>query len=1352
MPVVVCPRCRAPNDAPPDDTGRYKCNICEHVWMGESALTASQAAPRQRPRTRDPRVSQEYMPDEPGNEAGRALTGRQVNDGDFAPSAQPRQANPAPSEGRADMKPHSDRSHGGVIPPLKVLPSSSPSASSAAEAKDSKAKEPPRPRVTPNTPTVEVDMDLFDRLESEAQVHRSKQNTVAELTFEPASNTPLPGEGRTMACPVCGHSFVAATGAKAQTCPQCHTSFDHASGRFATADVSSGGPDPLIGRNLRGCVIDKKVGEGGMGSVYHARQLSLERSVAIKVLPPDLARNRNFIQRFEREAKSLAKINHPNILHIYDFGEEPQLKLYFMIIEFVDGTDLGEVLNQRTTLPQLEILDLIRQAAAGLEMAAAKGVIHRDIKPDNLMIADNGICKVSDFGLAKGYGEENEVTSVGVRVGTPAFMSPEQCDGVEVDYRSDVYNLGCTAFLCLTGRLPFDGETPFSIMLKHKSDPIPSVRDISPSVDPSVDKLIQRMLAKKPADRCDSWHSIIEEIEQLEVRISGDPNILRKTRGQLKALTSVKDENRVSEPRARPASPMPVKKAPAEIREAAVPGQLPDWLRPVELPKQPPALPTPTAAPARAYSSSSSSSPAPASSASPATPSAQASSHEHRGGLGSASSSSSSGSSHDHRAVGAVAERQEPAGERPNRASKRMNVELDAARERGMRSESESLATSGERLLAAGRFEEAAKEFRKASEISPNSDHAQQLRAKATSARGRGRIRRAFKRMLFLVVVVGLLAAIAWYGTPLAHNLLADREYRTISDVSDEHLRAERLRAFAAQQKPYDWYVNLFKQGYVIAKVDEALATANELDRGVKPQVRVNEPGTALRALEAKYADQSVSLQDVMETAELTIKSTSGRDLDRARELLSLAQVQLSKIHPELQGIEDMRKEGRHREALERAAQFRVAFPRAGALAAGLPLPGKLVIASEDGQAVSDVSIRIDGLPLAGGQGIFCRRGNQETMVDIAAPGYGPVHLVIPADSALAEKSYTVSLRVAPVWTRKFGKPLAAWEKLRYAVDGLYVQRLDGCALLRANDGDLLAGMDPLPGMQGPSYTPLWIEDKGKVLIGCEDGQVRLIDGHTMAVLQVLHRGRAAIHGWMEVNLTYRPGKRARYLVDEVKGVRSLVAMDGQQEWWRYRGLSGKQQPFLAHQGDRVVVIDDSAVHFLEEDGSEAQIIDLPGERVAPVIPLGNGECLLVPTLTSLQCIQLGPRQSPLQVLGDQMLVVAGVAMAATDGPTVALARADRGLDLANWTGERLQPVWHVDCPSAAAVPPAIGENVVVTADEHGYLIAWSLDSGAVVARIAHGVPLVAAPLVRGGLVIVGDVEGTVSAYALPRH
>ena len=240
---------------------------------------------------------------------------------------------------------------------------------------------------------------------------------------------------------------------------------------------------------------------------YIARQLSLDRTVALKILPPELKRNTKFLQRFEQEAKSLARINHPNILHVYDFGTDREHGIYYMVMEYVEGDDLSEILQHEEKVDQIRSLQIIKQTAVGLGNAFNKGVIHRDIKPDNLMITPDGVCKVADFGLAKDVAAAVQVTNTGARVGTPAFMSPEQCDGDTIDHRSDIYSLGVTLYVALTGYLPFHADSPFAIMLKHKNDPVPSVLNRSPQVDRRVDRLVQRMMAKKPSDRFNDYTS-----------------------------------------------------------------------------------------------------------------------------------------------------------------------------------------------------------------------------------------------------------------------------------------------------------------------------------------------------------------------------------------------------------------------------------------------------------------------------------------------------------------------------------------------------------------------------------------------------------------------------------------------------------------------------------------------------------------------------------------------------------------------------------------------------------------------------------------------------------------------------
>lgn len=292
--------------------------------------------------------------------------------------------------------------------------------------------------------------------------------------------------------------------------------------------------DPLVGRELRGLRIERKVGEGGMGSVYEALQLSLERKVALKVLSPRLRGNKSFIKKLETEAKILARVSHPNILHVYDFGEEPSIAIYYMVMEFIDGSDLTELLQRRRRLGQIEALEIIRQAALGLDAAAQNGIIHRDVKPDNIMITKDGICKVSDFGLATDIGVSEGLDKGKKRVGTPAFMSPEQCQGASLDVRSDVYSLGCTAFVALTGQLPFEAESPFEVMLQHRTVPAPSLRAEQSTVSPEVEQIVHRMMAKRPVDR---FSSMAELAESLKMVLD---NLLQKsTSGEYPAPSSV---------------------------------------------------------------------------------------------------------------------------------------------------------------------------------------------------------------------------------------------------------------------------------------------------------------------------------------------------------------------------------------------------------------------------------------------------------------------------------------------------------------------------------------------------------------------------------------------------------------------------------------------------------------------------------------------------------------------------------------------------------------------------------------------------------------------------------------------
>ena len=259
---------------------------------------------------------------------------------------------------------------------------------------------------------------------------------------------------------------------------------------------------PDTGRIFGGYELVAKIGQGGMGEVYKARQVSLDRVVAIKILSKALYDNDEFIKRFEREAKAIARITHPNIVGVYDFGSVDGLR--FMVNEFVDGNSLAKLISDRLLLPPSEVVTYLVQCLSGLSHVAAHGIIHRDIKPDNILITKDGVAKIADFGLAKdasGKDEHTDLTAVGLAMGTPAYMSPEQCMGQKLDARTDLYAFGVTAYFALTGQKPFTGGSSFEIMTKQREHTPTLPHELVPGIPRELSTVIMRMLAKKMDDR-----------------------------------------------------------------------------------------------------------------------------------------------------------------------------------------------------------------------------------------------------------------------------------------------------------------------------------------------------------------------------------------------------------------------------------------------------------------------------------------------------------------------------------------------------------------------------------------------------------------------------------------------------------------------------------------------------------------------------------------------------------------------------------------------------------------------------------------------------------------------------------
>ena len=263
--------------------------------------------------------------------------------------------------------------------------------------------------------------------------------------------------------------------------------------------------------------IIEELGRGGMAMVYRARDRHLEREVAIKVLPFSLAFDSEFVERFQREARTAAQLEHPNIIPIYRVGRSGRV-IYF-VMKFLRGGSVATVLGERRKLMPPEIRRLLLEAGSALGYAAQRGIVHRDIKPDNIMFDEFGQCVLTDFGIAKAASGQR-LTGTGMSIGTPHYMSPEQARAQAIDGRSDIYSLGVVAYQALTGTVPYDGEDSFSIGYKHITEPVP-VPQLITADERRLFEVIKRMLMKDPADRFQSCEELVASLQGQPIAAAG---------------------------------------------------------------------------------------------------------------------------------------------------------------------------------------------------------------------------------------------------------------------------------------------------------------------------------------------------------------------------------------------------------------------------------------------------------------------------------------------------------------------------------------------------------------------------------------------------------------------------------------------------------------------------------------------------------------------------------------------------------------------------------------------------------------------------------------------------------------
>jgi tRNA A-37 threonylcarbamoyl transferase component Bud32 len=270
---------------------------------------------------------------------------------------------------------------------------------------------------------------------------------------------------------------------------------------------------PKAGDEFGRCLLEEKIGEGGMGEVYRARHLALDREVAVKVLPPKSTLQVHHVERFFAEARSAAKLDHPNIVTVHDVGEDRGA--YYIVMQLIRGEAVKSIISDRGAMDIREALSIARQTADALDYAHTKKIVHRDVKTANILVDSGGHVTIVDFGLTKDIASDARLTSAGIVVGTVQYMSPEQAEGKPVDGRSDLYSLGITLFEMLTGHVPFTGNSPWHILTKHQKEVAPDIRQYRPDIPDRLASLVARLLAKSPAVRPATGAATVEEIDRI---------------------------------------------------------------------------------------------------------------------------------------------------------------------------------------------------------------------------------------------------------------------------------------------------------------------------------------------------------------------------------------------------------------------------------------------------------------------------------------------------------------------------------------------------------------------------------------------------------------------------------------------------------------------------------------------------------------------------------------------------------------------------------------------------------------------------------------------------------------------
>jgi predicted Ser/Thr protein kinase len=280
--------------------------------------------------------------------------------------------------------------------------------------------------------------------------------------------------------------------------------------------------------------IKKELGRGGMATVYHAFDTSFNREVAIKILPREFLHNPQFLDRFQREVKTIAQLEHPAIVPVYDVGEHEGIP--YFVMRYMPGGSLSDMIKKGRFSPE-DTARIVERLASALSYAHRKGVIHRDLKPDNILFNEDAYPFISDFGIAKISEAQTNLTGSGI-IGTPAYMSPEQATGDALDHRSDVYGLGVIVYQMLTGQQPYNADTPMGVAIKHVTDPVPDIRLIASDLPEELGDVMKKVLAKNRDER---YSSAVEFARALNQAVFGTPGTIQESSPTIRLIEKEKE-------------------------------------------------------------------------------------------------------------------------------------------------------------------------------------------------------------------------------------------------------------------------------------------------------------------------------------------------------------------------------------------------------------------------------------------------------------------------------------------------------------------------------------------------------------------------------------------------------------------------------------------------------------------------------------------------------------------------------------------------------------------------------------------------------------------------------------------